>query len=238
MKKIILFCLSACLLGMLMLGCPNTGTGEQTPTSTTTTISYTAEPGTLEQGSEYLSVMVAAKESMTILDDEVVFFYYRPDGKYSDWSLWMWPTGGDGAENWDIITNKGYSVKSVSYKGATKKVGYMKFNNEGTDANGCIPLVGKSLDVIKNHGVFNFIVRKKSDEWIKDFPDDLKWNTALSSCFGTVSTEGIVYEVSANAKPLLIDASMTKSDTIVILLLLSVKLNTIQISCLSDCVYN
>lgn len=209
MKKIILFCLSACLLGMLMLGCPNTDTGTETVTSIQKYTGYVAPAGTIEPASEYVQYMIDAKEQIKPADNEIVLFYYRPDGEYADWSLWMWPTGGDGAENFDAITDKGFSVASVN----GKKVGYMKFNTEGTDANGCIPLVGKGLEVIQNYGVFNFIIRQKTD-WIKDYGDDLKWNTSLGTNFGTVSGEGIVYEISPTAKPLLIEAAMSNANTI------------------------
>jgi len=293
MKKFILFCLSACLLGMLLLGCPQdtsnqNGTENTTTTSTTTTttISYSiafnsnggtgsmnsivchskekitlpactftgpedtmylktwstnqdgtgkkyaelgtvtdlskvdgdtvtlyaqwtqcTEPGTIQPMPTEVNTLIAARNLLNPTEDEIVFFYWRKDGVYTGWSMWMWSDGGDGKNNWDAICNHGYSTIDVD----GQKVGYLKFNTSGTTDNDCIALTGEELKVIQEKKTFNFLaVKGKSGsdpDWsTKDPGPDMKWELMEGNCFGMISGSSDVYSIAEGAKPQLMNA--------------------------------
>ena len=159
MKKITFLCVML-MVGLLVACAPEVTkkSGAKSPVSKD---GKSAKPGYVEPFPKEVSLMIKAKDKVKYKEEgdyfEVVFFYYRPDGKYGDWSLWAWSTGGDGATNFDAITEKGFSTVKID----GKTMGYMKFNNKGTYENGCIPLVGAELETVQKLGYFNFIVRKK-----------------------------------------------------------------------------
>ena len=76
-------------------------------------------PGTI--GSADPALLATAKLAQQVDPDnsKVILFYYRPDGKYTDWGLWLWPTGGEGQPGYDATSKK---AKSETVEGL--KIGY------------------------------------------------------------------------------------------------------------------
>ena len=61
-------------------------------------------PGTI--GSADPALLATAKLAQQVDPDNsnVILFYYRPDGKYTDWGLWLWPKGGEGEPGYDATS--------------------------------------------------------------------------------------------------------------------------------------
>ncbi len=215
MKKIILFCLSACLLGMLLLGCPNTGDNSDSSDSTPAGNEWAdcaAVPGTIEPLPDDVNLLRQARNQISPAENEIVFFYYREDGLYDNWALWFWSADEpDGKSNWSEIYSHGYSTVEV----AGHTIGYMKFNSEGTDANNCIKLTEKGQQTISSKGTFKFIVRQKGG-WDGQ-TKDLKWELMEGNYFGILAGNASaekaamnqnVYSVADDAKPQIMAAMM------------------------------
>ncbi|MBR6060749.1 MAG: hypothetical protein IKP67_01630, partial [Spirochaetales bacterium] len=162
-----------------------------------------AVPGTVEPLPETIGLLRQARTQLNPLENEIIFFYLRDDGKYDDWAMWFWATGSDGANNWDAISAHGFSTITID----DNVIGYMKFNSEGTSENDCIPVTNKEQETIKQKGKFNFIVRKK-DGWTKDYEGDLYWELMEGSYFGQLSGKGMVYSIADDAKPQIMNAIM------------------------------
>ena len=170
-----------------------------------------AKPGDIEQLPDIIFVLRQARQQINPKENEVVFFYMRDDGQYSDWAMWFWATGSDGANNWDAISAHGFDTVTID----DHVIGYMKFNSEGTDENGCIPVTNKEQETIKNKGKFNFIVRKK-DGWTKDYEGDLYWELMEGNYFGQLSGNPDVYSIADDAKPQIMNAIMLDDNHLMI----------------------
>jgi len=87
------------------------------------------EHGTIEQLSNpALDNITPAHDELapTLGEDEIVIYYYRPDGDYGSWGFWLWAfPGGDGALNWE----NGIMTKDLD---ETNGVGYKKFTRSDT----------------------------------------------------------------------------------------------------------
>lgn len=59
-------------------------------------------PGTL--GSAEPALIAASKVSVSA--EDVILFYYRPDGDYKNWGLWLWEGSGDGQLGYDATIGK------------------------------------------------------------------------------------------------------------------------------------
>lgn len=66
-----------------------------------------------------VKVVKAAGEGVT-----VVFHYSRPDGEYSDWSMWIWGTG-DGTDNAFTGTDDNGAYLEYAVPASTTKLGYI-----------------------------------------------------------------------------------------------------------------
>ena len=108
------------LLLSLIIGC--------TTTSNEKTVIKTVEPGFIEaSGNVELEKIVTAKEKLNVSDDEFVVFYYREDGDYDPWAIWLWaPDEGDGGASWDYTQN--FEV--------IDGIGYMRFKFDGSSTGG------------------------------------------------------------------------------------------------------
>ena len=63
-------------------------------------------PGTIGKVN---SELLAASELMKELDgndEKVIFMYYRPDGSYSKWGIWLWEDGGNGELAYNVTAGK------------------------------------------------------------------------------------------------------------------------------------
>ncbi|MBN1945120.1 MAG: hypothetical protein JW797_05555 [Bradymonadales bacterium] len=122
------------------------------------------EPGTIEMaGRPEMDLVTVAHEAANPSDEEVVIYYYRSDGDYEPWGVWLWAMpGGNGADHWD------YTQDFVVVEG----VGYLKFRKDGADVGGVSPISAENL--------FGFIIRKDAD-WTKDGDQDRSWNVETSN---------------------------------------------------------
>ncbi len=85
-----------------------------------------------------LDTVLTANADVTTTNDQFVVYYYRPDGDYSAWSLWLWSTVKGGAQ--------------YSFSGTTNGVAYY---------------VGNMADFFnESTRVLGIIVR--TDSWVKD----------------------------------------------------------------------
>ncbi len=92
-------------------------------------------------------VAVAPRAEATIPDFELTINYFRGDGNYSKWNMWLWTLGGK------AITDKNEFTADVQIGGKTWKTLTVTVSGAEADANG---------------NVVGFIVR--TDNWEKD-PD-------------------------------------------------------------------
>ncbi|MFP4365027.1 MAG: alpha-amylase family glycosyl hydrolase, partial [Spirochaetia bacterium] len=146
--KIAVFVCSALILGFSLFSCG---------------VDVEEEPGTIEEmGNPAMEQVSAAHEAADPSDDEIVIYYYRPDGEYEPWAIWLWAfPDGDGSVNWPY-------TQDFEVAGG---VGYMKFSMDGSDLEA--PPVGQDGDM-------GFIIRQDS-EWIKDGEQDRIWNVNVSN---------------------------------------------------------
>ena len=50
--------------------------------------------------------------------------YERADGEYADWTVWMWPAGGDG-KSYNLEEEDGRMVATAEFSAGTERVGYI-----------------------------------------------------------------------------------------------------------------
>jgi pullulanase len=135
------------------------------------------EPGTIEQlGIPDMAHLEAAHEAAAPTDDEIVIYYYRPDGNYEPWGVWLWAYPvGDGANHWE-------HTQDFTVVGAGA---YLKFRRDGADVGGVSP-VGPNNEI-------GLIVRQDA-QWVKDGDADRVWNL-------DVSNEIVVFSGDQNTYP-------------------------------------
>lgn len=146
-------------------------------------------PGTIEETPEAIKIVIAAKENLGA-NDEAVLYYYRPDGNYTDWNVWLWVDAGEGAQ--------GDFTNFIDVDG--KKVAYLKFsaNSPNNDVKNA---------AASDNGKINFIIRKGN--WADKDPDlDRSWNLSWGKHFAAISGNSNVYAVDPNAKPQIVGAVM------------------------------
>lgn len=118
-----------------------------------------AVPGSFENASPAkMKDILALDEKISPKDDEFVIYYYRKDGNYEPWALWIWANpGGDGGASWPFTQN--WTVSDG--------IGYMRLKLDGSSTGG--------TKITSENGGVGLIVRQK-DEWNKDGSDDRLWN--------------------------------------------------------------
>ena len=207
MKRLIICLTSLALLmvaGLVFTGC-NTNDDSESGSSV---VVPEVEPGTVGEMPE--SILEAANFA-DVLDqnnENVILFYYRPDGDYSKWGLWLWEDGGDGAAGYD-------ATKGKFKKDSTTGIGYINF----TEMLSSLPQ--GIQDAIKNSKNLNFIIRDA--DWGKDVGQDRAMNlTTGSKHFLVISEDSDVYIAEKNAKPSIKVAIMESTKTMAVTL--SVKL--------------
>jgi hypothetical protein len=115
MKKNVLktFLALITVFSVIFVGCAGDA-GDTGDNSSNTSVTLEETPGTVGKPS---SVLLAASEFMKELDannEKVVFLYYRPDGSYSDWGIWLWEDGGNGEFAYNVTAGK-FNNKSVTF---------------------------------------------------------------------------------------------------------------------------
>lgn len=150
-------------------------------------------PGTIEETPEAIKIVIAAKEKLGA-NDEAVLYYYRPDGNYTDWDLWLW---ADGAGGISVPFNDG----TINLDDGSK-IAYIRFKDNSAISSDIQDIVNKS-------GNINFIVRKGGETWAgKDPGPDQSWNLSWGKHFAVISESPNVYAVDPNAKPQIVGAVM------------------------------
>ena len=181
------------ILVALFVGCSTTAAKK--------TVSIkTVEPGFIEAGGKAeLEKVVAVKNALNVTDDEFVVFYYREDGDYEPWALWLWaPDEGDGGAAWD------YTQKFEVIDG----IGYMRFKFDGSSTGG--------TTFVNSKGNVGLIVRQDSG-WTKDGDSDRIWPISISNNCVIFSGDQETYNVAAY-KPKIKQAVLKTETTLVVTL--------------------
>ena len=135
--------------------------------------------------------------------NKVILFYYRPDGKYEKWGLWLWKTGGDGAAGY--AATKGKAVKR-NIDG--QNIAYW-------DISTLTSSLTEIQSVITAKDKLNFIVRSGvGDDWKKDPNADLFMPLADGKHFMVISNDTSVYSIKKNYEPSLVSAAAEGLDSI------------------------
>lgn len=150
MKKIILAALAVLLVSTGVFAKPKT-------------VTPVAVPGSFENAAPAkMNDILALDKKLSPKDDEFVIYYYRKDGNYVPWALWIWANpGGDGGASWPFTQN--WSVSDG--------IGYMRLKLNGSSTGG--------TKISSENGGLGLIIRQK-DEWNKDGSDDRLWNVNTS----------------------------------------------------------
>lgn len=122
-----------------------------------------AVPGSFENAAPAkMKDILALDKKLSPKNDEFVIYYFRKDGNYEPWALWIWANpGGDGGASWPFTQN--WTVSDG--------IGYMRLNLDGSSTGG--------TKICAENGGLGLIVRQK-DEWNKDGSDDRLWNINTS----------------------------------------------------------
>lgn len=172
--------------------------GDEETSGTDVVLTGEAEPGTIEQLSNpALDNITPAHDELasTLGEDEIVIYYYRPDGDYGSWGFWIWAfPGGDGALNWEngIMTNNLDEVSGVGYK----KFARSDATLVGAEGSGVIP--------------------KMDSDWTKDGELDREIDTINYSEFVIISgdTRTYIYGHPYGENPQIEAAFATDTDKI------------------------
>lgn len=160
------------------------------------TVVPVATPGSFENAAPAkMKDVLALDEKLSPKDDEIVVYYYRKDGNYEPWALWIWANpGGDGGASWPYTQN--WSVSDG--------IGYMKFKMNGSSTGG--------TKLSADNGGVGLIVRQK-DGWTKDCNDDRLWNINASKKIAIFSGDQQTY-AAVEYKPSIKLAELTELNQI------------------------
>lgn len=170
-------------------------------------------PGTI--GSADPALLATAKLAQQVDPDnsKVILFYYRPDGKYTDWGLWLWPTGGEGQPGYDATSKK---AKSETVEGL--KIGYW-------DISTLTSSVTELQNLITSKEDMNLIIRDAS--WSKDPGiDQVIPLSSGNKHFMVLSGDSAVYTVADTYEPTLVNATSLSTNTIKLTLSVTLGLET------------
>lgn len=194
MKRIInlIFTLVVSMLFVFSCADPTTDDNDNNKSNSGGSNGEKVAPGTIEPTPEEAKIVIAAREKLAPTDEDAVLFYYRPDGNYDDWDIWVWADGADGIAV--------HFAEPIDVDG--KKVAYVNFNNN-SEVSSAIS------DILNSNGKVNFIVRKGGDTWAaKDPGPDQSWQLSYGRYFAVISGSSNVWVADANAKPQITSATM------------------------------
>ena len=185
----------------LFAGCSNDSSSSDSPDVEAGTVG-TADP-----------VLIAACEiAKTESDDDIILYYYRDDGNYSDWALWAWSTkANDGQVGYDATLGK---VKTVSKNGKT--IAYWNMSELASD------LIS---EVKADDNKFNFIIRDA--DWNKDPGANQEMDLASVKKAIVLSGDSTVYDVTVEVTPTIASATAIKKDELKVALSVSLGLETV-----------
>ena len=167
-------------------------------------------PGTIGKVN---SELLAASELMKELDgdnEKVIFMYYRPDGSYSKWGIWLWEDGGDGKFAYNVTAGK-FENKTVEFDGKSYNIGYMILDPQMFTT--AAPNVKAAIEGKKN---LNFIIRDAN--WEKDPGSDQAFDLSSGNHFMVLSGDKDVYPISSVMTPFISSASMETLSTLKVVL--------------------
>lgn len=180
------------------------------------------KPGTLGEISAPLLGAAELLEEIDPNNEKVIFFYYRPDGNYSDWGLWLWEDAGNGTDDGFNLTKGKFEGKNITVNNQTFNIGCMVLTSEMFEEK--VPAVANVLNDKKN---LNFIIR--TDGWTaKDPGPDQAFDLSGGTHFMVVSGDTDVYPISSVMTPFISSANMETTTTMKVALSTKYALETTE----------
>jgi len=176
-------------------------------------------PGTVGEAADELLAAADLLKEVDQNDEKTILFYYREDGKYADWALWLWENGGNGELAYSSTIGK-FKSKNITYNEIPYNIGYMELDSEMFADSA--PLVKKAIE---EKATLNFIIRDA--EWNKDPGTDQAYDLAGGSHFMVISGDKDVYPVSTVMTPFISSASMETLTTMKVTLSVKYALESI-----------
>ena len=142
-----------------------------------------------------LEKIISVDKKLGTKSNELVVYYYRRDGQYEPWALWLWAIpGGDGNAMWP------YAQEWKVLDG----VGYMRFPLDGSATGGVKP--------VSSDGTVGLIVRQDAG-WVKDGNDDRIWNIGTSNKVAILEKNQTTYAAEIY-KPSITNAELVELNTL------------------------
>ena len=194
MKRMINFILALTMSIFCLIGCAEPGTNDNNKNNSNSgSGNEKVAPGTIEPTPEDVQIVINAKEKLAPAADDAILFYYRPDGNYEGWDLWLWADGADG-----VAVN--FEPEAIDVDG--KKIAYINFKTNAGVSD-------QMKTILTENGKVNFIVRKGGDTWeAKDPGPDQSWSLSWGRFFAVISGSTNVYAAESGAKPQITEATM------------------------------
>ena len=184
----------------LFAGCSNDSSSSDSPD---------VAPGTM--GSADPALIAASEAANTESADDIILYYYREDGNYSDWALWAWSTKADnGQVGYDATSGK---VKTVSKNGKT--IAYWNMSELAPE------LIS---DVKADDNKFNFIIR--DSDWKKDPGVNQEMDLSSVKKAIVLSGDSAVYTVADSYDPTIVAATSLSTTSIKVTLSVTYGLDT------------
>ena len=189
---------NAALMAM-MSSQSNTGTGGNVSAD-----GNSADEGYVGSFSTEILNAVSLAKTLDSANEKVILFYYRPDKSYSNWGLWLWPDGGDGAPGYDDTNGKFQKDDSTG-------LGYLIL-----DSN-LLKTATAQLAAINSGANLNFIIRDAN--WGKDPGDDqiMPLSTGVKH-YLVISGDKNVYSLAENMSPSFSSAILESTTTLKVVL--------------------
>ena len=158
-------------------------------------------PGTIGKASDELLAGAELLKEIDSDNEKTILFYYRPDGEYSDWGLWLWEDNGNGVDAVYDATAGKFESKTIVYNEKSFNIGYMTLEPSMFEEKA--PNVAS---VIKEKKNLNFIIRTAA--WGKDIADDQSFDLSGGTHFMVVSGDKDVYPLNSEMTPFISSATM------------------------------
>lgn len=199
MKKLKVFVAFLASAAMFFASCASDSGGNDS-------VKPKVKPGTVGQPSVELLAAADLLKDIDSNNEKTIFFYYREDGDYSNWALWLWEDGGNGELAYKSTVGK-FKSKEVVFENQKFTIGYMELD-PAMFADSA-PLVKKAIEEKSN---LNFIIR--DEKWNKDPGDDQAFDLSGGTHFMVISGDKDVYPVSSEMTPFISSASMETLTTL------------------------
>ena len=84
-------------------------------------------PGTVGKATDELLAAADLLKEVDSNNEKTILFYYRKDGNYADWALWLWENGGNGELAYSSTVGK-FKSKNITYNEISYNIGYMELD--------------------------------------------------------------------------------------------------------------